>query len=298
MVSLRTALLPLLLLTTSASARVNFERNPKLDLSNLHRRSYKDLTEEQIDKINNSVDYEAPACIKKCGDMDVDEKSVYVPRCAISDQTTEEDEDAVTNSYNCICTDRQYIEQSLSCIVKECGKNATDLEFALSSQYAMCELYADVVYPKPEVFLNELCLLDDVPKGNVPTDVPLLKEIFSDYTFASEWPKQTATTWIPTGTPSVDEDNVLDYFNQYEPPKWTCTPTPLSDGESETQDSDDKEEEQKDDTDKEEVVNNNTTSNGNVTTKGDDEGNSASGRQGMMGMGAVVVAVAGLAVFL
>lgn len=71
---------------------------------------------------------------------------------------------------------------------------------------------------------------------------------------------------------------------------------PLSDETSETQDSDDKEEEQDDD--KEEVVNNNTTSSGNITTKGDDEGNGASGRQGMMGMGAVVVAVAGLAVFL
>ena len=120
MVSLRTALLPLLLLATSASARVSFERNPKLELSNLHRRSYKDLTEEQIEKINNSGAYEPPACIKKCGDrMDVEEKNVYVPRCAISDQTAEEDEDSVINSYSCICTDRQYIEQSISCIVKE-----------------------------------------------------------------------------------------------------------------------------------------------------------------------------------
>lgn len=286
MVSPRTALL--LLLATSASARMSIPT-----LSNLHRRSYKDLTDEQLEKIGNiTMGYEAPKCIEKCGGLNVD-GSAYIPRCALSDQTAEEDVDAVVNSYSCICADRQYVEQSLSCLIKECGKSSSDLEYVLSSQYGMCMLYADIVYPEPDVFLNELCLLDDVSKDNVPTEVPLLREIFPDYTFAKDWPEQTATTWIPTATPGNDEVDPLDYFDQYDQPKWTCTPTPLSDDsdeDSETQDSEEKQEDDK-------VEINNTTSNGNLTTKGDDD-NGASGRQGMMGMAAVVAAVAGLAVFL
>jgi len=291
MISPRNALLPLLLLlATSASARVSIPT-----LSNLHRRSYSDLTEEQLAKIGNiTSQYEVPKCIVTCGEDTSgasEEQTYYIPRCAMGDPTAEENKVDVDNSYSCICSDRQYMAQSMACLVKECGKNTDDMAYVLAGQYSMCMLYSDVAYPKPDVFLNELCLLDDVPKGKVPTEIPLLMEILPDYTFAKDWPEQTATTWVPTATPSNGDIDPLDYFNQYDQPTWTCTPTPLSDDDSETQESEEEPEDDKVE------VNNNTTSNGNVTTKGDDD-NGASGRQGMMGMAAVVAAVAGLAIFL
>lgn len=154
----------------------------------------------------------------------------------------------------------------------------------------MCKLYADVNYPKPEVFLNDLCLLDDLPKGaTVPTDVSIVKVIWPDYTFASDFPKQTATTWAPSGTPLAD---LYPSGYTYSEPKWTCTPTPLADSASQDSTSTS--------VHGSEVpaptnVNSNSTRNSTVTTE---KGVASGGKQGMLGMAAVVGAVAGLAIFL
>jgi len=152
----------------------------------------------------------------------------------------------------------------------------------------MCKLYADVIYPKPEVFLNDLCLLDDMPKGaTVPTDVSIVRLIWPDYTFAQDFPKQTATTWAPSGTP-LDDLYPSGYIHSA--PQWACTPTPLADSES--QDSSN--------TSGSEAptpTSSNGTSKGNSTAT-TEKGAASSGKQGMLGMAAVAAAVAGLAIFL
>lgn len=99
----------------------------------------------------------------------------------------------------------------------------------------MCMDFADIVYPKPEVFFNELCLLDDYPGGlgAVPTDVPAVKDVWTDYSFAEKWPEKTATTWTPT--PSGTPVDLRDYLpEEYDTdPNWTCVPTPLPETEKE-----------------------------------------------------------------
>lgn len=125
----------------------------------------------------------------------------------------------------------------------------------------MCMLYADIIYPEPNVFFDELCLLDDMPQGSAPTDVPIMKEVWPDYTFAEEWPEQTATTWAPTATgDQLKEWEDFIRENRNTDPSWTCVPESLSDKQ--------------------------------------DDGNGASGRQGIMGMAVVVALVTSVAAFL
>lgn len=149
----------------------------------------------------------------------------------------------------------------------------------------MCKLYADINYPKPEVFLNDLCLLDDLPKGaTVPTDVSIVRAIWPDYTFASDFPKQTATTWAPSGTPLADL-----YPSGYLEPKWTCTPTPLASQDSTSTSAHGSE------VPAPTNVNSNSTRNSTITTE---KGAASSEKQGVLGMAVIVGAVAGLAIFL
>lgn len=281
-------IVPLLLLLTSGS--VVFA-HPTADKS-LDTRALGDLTDEQMQRLEG-LQVDLPVCVKKCQDArDSNPESNYIPRCALTDQDTPEDEqeEAVKNAYSCMCTDKIFLADSLSCVVKNCASNSTAFDIALSSHYGMCKLYADIVYPKPETFLNDLCLLDDVPKGvTVPTDVSIVKVIWPDYTFAKDFPEKTATTWVPTGTPIASL-----YPSGYEEPKWTCTPTPLADSDSEDSSS------TSTSSGPEKPVptsSTNGTTSGNSTTK-TEEGAANGGRQGLMGMAGVAAAVAGLAIFL
>ena len=128
-------------------------------------------------------------------------------------------------------------------------------------------LYADIAYPKPEAFFSELCLLDDVPEGSVPTDVPIMKEVWPDYTFAEEWPEQTATTLAPSasGVEFDIEDMIegeLDVDVDTDP-SFTCTPSPVPEEGGDTKK--------------------------NTGTR------AVSGRKGLMGMTAIVSVVVGVA---
>lgn len=143
----------------------------------------------------------------------------------------------------------------------------------------MCKVYADIVFPKPEVLLNDLCLLDDMPKGaTVPTALALMTELWPDYKFATKFPSQTATTWVPSGTP-------IESFipSGYVQPTWTCTPTPLAGSEEE------------EDTTTGTLKPTSSTGNSTSTT---DKGAANSGKQGMVSMGMVVLSVAAVALFL
>ncbi|RPB26119.1 hypothetical protein L211DRAFT_835492 [Terfezia boudieri ATCC MYA-4762] len=283
MISPRTAILPVLLLLTSSSAVYAL---PAAD-NMLNPRDLGNLTKEQRQRLD-SLQVDQPQCVQKCADARQNNSEPnYIPLCALNDQsTTEEENDPnVKNAYSCLCTDKVYVADSMACLVKNCGSNSTALDYALSSQYGMCKVYADINYPKPEVFLNDLCLLDDMPKGaTVPTDVSLVRFIWPDYTFAKDFPKKTATTWAPSGTPLYPSGYI------YSEPQWTCTPTPLADSESQDSTSTSGSEAPA-------PTSSNGTSKGNSTAT-TDKGVASSGRHGMLGMTAVVAAVAGLAIFL
>lgn len=124
-----------------------------------------------------------------------------------------------------------------------------------------------------------------MPKGAiVPTDVPLVKSIWPDYTFAQYFPKKTATTWAPSGTPLADL-YPSEYINFA--PEWTCTPIPLTDNE--TQDS------TTCSVSGLEVLTSTNSSGVNSTTA--DRGTANKGKVGV-NMAVVAAAVAGLAIFL
>ncbi|KAF8423925.1 hypothetical protein EV426DRAFT_113771 [Tirmania nivea] len=283
MISPRTAILPLLLLLASGSAVYALPAADNL----LDARDVGDLTEEQSQKLDN-LQLGEPECARKCGN--VRQNSNYMPLCALNDQsaTEEENDPDVKNAYSCLCTDKVYLAESMNCFVKSCGTNSTALDYVLSRQYGMCKLYAGINYPKPEVFLNDLCLLDDVPKGaTVPTGVSIVRLIWPEYTFAQDFPKKTATTWAPSGT-ALGDLYPSGYI--YSEPQWTCTPPPLADSASQGITS----------TSGSEVpapTSSSGTSKGN-TTATTEKGAASNGKQGMLGMAGIVAAVAGLAIFL
>lgn len=280
MFTLRSTLLPLLLLLTSGST-VHSRHNAAPGV--LEARNYDDLTPDQLRKIDGLLELGEPECITTCSSEAYNQTTNYIPRCAVTDDTKHEEPEDVRNSWSCLCTDKPFLEGLFSCFVKECSSNTTDFDMVFSIQYGMCKVYADIILPSPKVFLNDLCLLDDLPKGaSIPTAVSLLKQIWPDYTFAKDFPKKTATTWVPTGTPD------LPYTSEYSEPAWTCTPTPLADEEDSSGSS--------------APV---PTGSSNITGKGNstitrDQGAAGNWKEGsgIMGMGAVAAAVAGLAIFL
>lgn len=279
MFTLRSTLFSLLLLLTSGSA-VHSRHNAAHGL--LEARSYADLTPDQITKIDGLINMDEPDCLHTCS------PEGYIPRCAMTDDTEDEKPEVVSNAWSCLCTDKPFVEHLFSCVVKECSSNTTAFDLVFSMQYGSCKLYADINYPSPKAFLNDLCLLDDLPKGaSVPTAISLLKQIWPDYSYAKDFPKKTATTWVPTGTP--DPLNSPDA--EYSEPAWTCTPTPLADQEDTTSSSGSSA-----------PV---PTGSSNITGKGNstitrDHGAAGNGKEGsgIMGMAAVAAAVAGLAIFL
>lgn len=114
MVTLRNTVLPLLLvLCTSGTA---IYAHPT-DGATLHNRAYKDLTKEQMDKVDQ---IEMPKCYDTCAIGNSD----YIPLCAHTDQDTpeSEQEEAIANSYSCICTDKLYLETQFSCLVKQVSR--------------------------------------------------------------------------------------------------------------------------------------------------------------------------------
>lgn len=87
---------------------------------NLHRREY---TQDQMDKLKE-YEGEPPECMKKCDAQLFEDKETYIPLCAITDGSTpseEEPSDDLINSYSCMCTDRKYVEQKFSCLIREVG---------------------------------------------------------------------------------------------------------------------------------------------------------------------------------
>lgn len=159
----------------------------------------------------------------------------------------------------------------------------------MTSQYGICFLYGEVGYPKPEVFLNDLCLLDDLPEKSVPTDLRLLKGVWPDYKFAQDFPPELAhTTTLP--------DN-----STYSMPAWTCTPTPVPSADvtatpiAKSADATP--------TAKSESADATPTAttkpkNGTTNTSDHVSTGEAEGRRVLVGMTAVAAAVAGLAVLL
>jgi len=219
--------------------------------------SASNLTEEQLRKID-SID--TPECVQKC---DSNRSSDYEPPCPDSqDESTA----SMKRGYACLCTDKIFVESSISCYVKNCASNSTAFDIALSFQYAQCLVSADITYPEPKAFLNDLCLLT-ASASAAPTDLALLKNVFPDYTYATDFPAPTETISLGNSAPT-----------------WTCTPTPLSGKTTATDNS-----------------TTNTGDNTGVThnTTTIQKGGATVIEQNMMvGMAAVVAAVAGLAVFL
>lgn len=74
------------------------------------------LTPEQEAKLSN---IETPVCMKMCQDEKdkQDEKNLYIPLCATS-ESDEETESSVKEGYQCLCTDKIYVESIVSCYVK------------------------------------------------------------------------------------------------------------------------------------------------------------------------------------
>lgn len=142
----------------------------------------------------------------------------------------------------------------------------------MTSQYGQCLLFGDITYPKPNVFLNDLCLLDDLPQDSVPTDLKLLTDVWPDYSYAKDFPTEMAHYTPPAN-------------GSYTVPAWTCTPTTVPTASADAT-----------------PTSTNTPLNGTnhtaAPTTGQGETGGAEGRTVVMGAAAMIATVAGLAVFL
>lgn len=131
MISLRTTILPLLLLLTSGSAVFALPAADNL----LNVRDLGGLTDEQRHKLDN-LETDTPECMQKCTDArDNSSEHTYIPLCAINDQSTdEEDNDPdVKNSYSCLCTDKVYLADSMACFVKNVSHPINNARVTISN---------------------------------------------------------------------------------------------------------------------------------------------------------------------
>ena len=113
MISPRTAILPLLLLLTSGSAVYALPATDNI----LNVRALGDLTDEQRQKLDD-LQMDDLQCVQKCADAIHSTQEPYIPLCAITDQSKEENDQDVKNVYSCLCTDKVYLASSLGCFVK------------------------------------------------------------------------------------------------------------------------------------------------------------------------------------
>lgn len=227
------------------------------------------LTQEQLQKLDG---IESPLCEQMCQDesQGKNQEDYYTPLCTSAGQ--DESDSSSKEGYQCLCTDKRYVELIVSCYVKNCGSNSTAFDIALTSQYGQCLLLGNITYPKPDVFLNDLCLLDDMPQDSVPTDLKLLKDVWPDYSYAQDFPTEMAHSTPPAN-------------GTYTVPAWTCTPTtaPTVSGDATPSST-------------------NTPHNGTnhtaVPTTGQGVTGGAEERTVIMGATVMIATIAGLAIFL
>ncbi|KAL7269093.1 hypothetical protein RUND412_008256 [Rhizina undulata] len=85
----------------------------------------------------------------------------------------------------CLCTDKNYVEQLVTCMFKNCASSNTDIYSATSFGYKACAVQYNVLFPSPPDVVKILNIT--VPKGVVvPTTITGVPE-------ATAWPSAGST---------------------------------------------------------------------------------------------------------
>ena len=152
MIFSQTTLLPMLLLIGNTIATIKFSYagshlgthlNPAAGHlpQNLYRRNY---TEQEVEKkfLDNLKD--PTECMKKCDHPD---ENPYVPLCSVQPARNSQDTVLTENTFNCICTDKKYLAQGMSCLIRQVRNmkkfTTSGLSISSASFYNFCLNYTD-----------------------------------------------------------------------------------------------------------------------------------------------------------
>ncbi|KAL0637029.1 hypothetical protein Q9L58_004011 [Maublancomyces gigas] len=131
----------------------------------------------------NCVEAQSP-CDEACNE------NIGFPACAVEPSSdlylTNQTDPIIKNSIACICTDKLYLHEMLTCAIKECAINVTSLNEGLVSFFNICQVIGGVTLPSIADFFKEI----DVA---TPDGIALISVTDGTAT-ATTIPSQTATT--------------------------------------------------------------------------------------------------------